>query len=148
MIWENIGFKMRPGAPTRPSNIPVRVTDKYQNWELMNDATMKYLTHSGMIKFRELVTFKQASFQLMVSIASMFTINVSASPVNDMSILGLGQRAPTRIFLSPTIPPHDMVCPKSSTTPTHGHVYTYNIYMFVCLTAMNMKYLLHTICTE
>ena len=109
MIWENIGCEMRTGAPTRPNNIPVWVTDKYQNWELMNDATTKYPTHSGMIKFRELVTFKQASFQLMVSIASMFTINVSASPVNDMSILGLGQEIPLTHVCHPR-PPQMMGC--------------------------------------
>ena len=38
--------------------------------------------------------------------------------------------------------------PKASTTPNHGHIYTYNIYKFFCLTAMNMKYLLHTSCTR
>ena len=64
-----------------------------------------------------------------------------------MSILGTGQRAHVCIFLSSTIPPNDMVCPKSTTTPNHGHIYTYNIYKCVCLTVMNMKYLLRTSCT-
>ena len=48
----------------------------------------------------------------------------------------------------PPSPPNDMVCQKSSTTPNHGHIYTYYIYKFICLTAMNMKYLLRTSCTE
>ena len=64
-----------------------------------------------------------------------------------MPVLGTCQRAPARIFLSPTIPPNDMVCLKSSTTPNHEHIYTYDICKFVYLTATNMKYLLCTRCT-
>ena len=44
----------------------------------------------------------------------------------------------------PPTPPHDMVWGNYSTTFNHRHIYTYNIYKFICLTAMNMKYLLRT----
>ena len=71
----------------------------------------------------------------------------SASPENEMFILGSGQRSPAYIFLSPTIPPNDMVCQIPSTSPIHGHVETYNIYKFFCLTAINMKCLYCTSCT-
>ena len=64
-----------------------------------------------------------------------------------MSVLGTCQRAPARTFLSPTSPPNNMACAKSSTTPNHGHICTYNIYKFVCLIDMNMKYLVRTSCT-
>ena len=51
------------------------------------------------------------------------------------------------IFLSPIIPPDEMVYPKSPTTPNHGYINTYIIYKFLCLTDINMKYVLHTSCT-
>ena len=64
-----------------------------------------------------------------------------------MSILGTGQRAPACIYLSYTIPQMTLFAPKTSTTPDHRHIYTFTIHQFVCLTAMNMKYLLCTSCT-
>ena len=70
-----------------------------------------------------------------------FWLNFSVSTENDISVLGTCQRAPNRIFLSPTIPPNDMVYPKSSTIPNHGHINIYNIYKCFCLTAANMNLL-------
>ena len=36
-------------------------------------------------------------------------------------------------------PPNDMVC---STMPKHRHIHKYTTYNFICLSAMNLKYLL------
>ena len=83
----------------------------------------------------------------MVSLTFLFNLNVFASPSNSMPIHSPHQRAPACIFLSSTIPPNDTVCHKSSITPKQRHIYTYNIYKFICLTAMNMKYSLRTSCT-
>ena len=40
-------------------------------------------------------------------------------------------------------PPNDIVC---SIMPKHRHVHKHNIYKFICLSAMNLKYLLRTSC--
>ena len=53
-------------------------------------------------------------------------------------------------FASDCHPPSpQMTCyaKNASITPNHGHVYTFTIYKFVCLTTMNMKYLLRKSCT-
>ena len=83
----------------------------------------------------------------MVLLNFTFNYICSASQENDMFILGLGQRSPAYIFLSPTIPPNDMVCQNPSTTPNHGHVETYDICKFFCLIAINMKCLYCISCT-
>ena len=104
----------------------------------------RYPTHSGMISLC-IRSFK--SMLIYCSVNFHFQLQFSASKGNDMSILGTSQRAPACIFLTRTIHPNDMACPKSSITPNHDYIYTYAIYKFVCMTAMNMKYLLCPSCT-
>ena len=87
--------------------------------------------------------FKACYFSSLLS--SKLNYNCYASPAKDMPMLVPGQGVHTHIYLSPPLlsPPNDMVC---SITPKHKHVYKHNIYKLICLSAMNLKYLLGPSC--
>ena len=84
--------------------------------------------------------FKTCYFGVLLTF--MLNFDFSASPANAIPMLIVCQWAHTHIFFS--LPPlNDMVC---SIIHNFRHVHKYTMYELICLSAMNLKYLLCISC--
>ena len=79
--------------------------------------------------------FKACYFGVLLT--SILNFDISTSPPNDMHMLIPDQGAHTHIFLSPPLAQMAWC----SITPKYRHVHKHNIYKFICMSTMNMKYL-------